>query len=72
MVLVDNKVESYASHLENGIPITDFLGDSSDEMLIILERYLLTLKGSEDVRKVILKDFCLERLQELMHPQQTD
>ena len=26
MVIVDNKVESYASNLENGIPITDFLG----------------------------------------------
>jgi TFIIF-interacting CTD phosphatase-like protein len=26
MVIVDNKIESYASNLENGIPITDFLG----------------------------------------------
>lgn len=26
MVIVDNKIESYASHLENGIPITDFIG----------------------------------------------
>ena len=69
MVLVDNKVESYASHLENGIPITDFLGDSSDEMLVVLERYLLTLNEAADVRKVILKDFCIERLQQLIHSQ---
>jgi len=26
IVIVDNKIESYASNLENGIPITDFLG----------------------------------------------
>jgi TFIIF-interacting CTD phosphatase-like protein len=26
MVIVDNKIESYASNLENGIPITDYLG----------------------------------------------
>ena len=30
MVIVDNKVESYASNLENGIPITDFLGQDDD------------------------------------------
>ncbi len=26
IVIVDNKIESYASNLENGIPIIDFLG----------------------------------------------
>ena len=26
IVIVDNKIESYASNLENGIPITDYLG----------------------------------------------
>lgn len=26
MVIIDNKIESYASNLENGIPITDYLG----------------------------------------------
>jgi TFIIF-interacting CTD phosphatase-like protein len=43
MVIIDNKIESYASNLENGIPITDYLGEDDDEMLEILERYLMKL-----------------------------
>lgn len=61
MVLIDNKVESYASHIENGVPITDFLGDYQDSMLVSLQQYLLALRGAEDVRQVILRDFCLEK-----------
>lgn len=30
IVIIDNKVESYASNLENGIPITDYLGQDDD------------------------------------------
>lgn len=44
IVIVDNKIESYASNLENGIPITDYLGQDHDEMLIILKKYLLKFK----------------------------
>lgn len=63
IVIVDNKIESYASNLENGIPITDYLGQDQDEMLKILERYLINLRKTDDVRQVILKDFFLENLQ---------
>ncbi len=61
MVIVDNKVESYASNLENGIPITDFLGQDDDQMLEHLERYLLRSIGDNctDVRDVIIRDFIV-------------
>lgn len=70
ILIVDNKVESYASNLENGIPITDFLGQEDDTMLEQLERYLLRNIASEqceDVRAVITRDFCVggERIREL-------
>lgn len=65
IVIVDNKIESYASNLENGIPITDYLGQDHDEMLIILKKYLLKFKDRNDVRQLILRDFYLEHLQEM-------
>lgn len=62
IVIVDNKIESYASNLENGIPITDYVGQENDDMLLILNRYLLKLRKVSDVREVILRDFFLENL----------
>jgi hypothetical protein len=52
-------VESYASNLENGIPISDFLGQDDDQMLEHLEKYLLRSIGDNcnDVREVIIRDF---------------
>lgn len=65
IVIVDNKIESYASNLENGIPIVDYVGQADDEMLVTLKKYLLKLKNKKDVRKVILRDFYLENLDEM-------
>jgi TFIIF-interacting CTD phosphatase-like protein len=65
MVIIDNKMESYASNLENGIPITDYLGQDEDEMLEILERYLLKMQYAQDVREVIVKDFFMGNLSDL-------
>lgn len=65
IVIVDNKIESYASNLENGIPIVDFIGQEEDEMLVTLKKYLLKLRNKKDVRKVILRDFYLENLEEM-------
>jgi len=36
IIIVDNKVGSYSSHLENGIPIKSFYGDLNDTMLLVL------------------------------------
>lgn len=66
---MDNKIESYASNLENGIPIVDFLGQEDDQMLEYLERYLIKSfgDGCDDVRDVITRDFSVraEKLNEL-------
>jgi TFIIF-interacting CTD phosphatase-like protein len=36
IIIVDNKVESYSSHLYNGIPITSYYGKDDDNMLAVL------------------------------------
>ena len=72
IVIVDNKIESYASHLENGIPITDYLGQDEDEILEILERYLIKLQDAGDVRQLILKDFYLENISEMRRQQEIE
>lgn len=60
---MDNKVESYSSNLENGIPIISYYGQEGDEMLKKLTSYLIrTLKYSDDVRACISKDFYVKDL----------
>lgn len=50
IVIVDNKVESYSSNLDNGIPIKSFYGDDNDNMLQLLQKYLMKLIEIDDVR----------------------
>jgi len=59
IIIVDNKIESYSSNLENGIPIISYYGQDGDRMLKKLARYLLNLKDTQDVREHIAKDFYL-------------
>jgi CTD nuclear envelope phosphatase 1 len=64
ILIVDNKVESYSSNLENGIPIESFLGDPKDKMLLSLKKYLINkIYQCNDVRDVICKDFFLKHLE---------
>ena len=46
-LIVDNQVFSFATHLSNGIPITDFYGDKKDCELIKFMKYIHQL-ASED------------------------
>lgn len=62
IIIVDNKIESYSSNLENGIPIISYYGQQGDYMLKKLSKYLLKLKDATDVRETILRDFYLEEL----------
>ena len=58
MVIIDNKVTSYALNLENGIPIKDFIGDRQDRELKQLTMYLMSrILNAKDVRTVIKEDF---------------
>jgi TFIIF-interacting CTD phosphatase-like protein len=61
VVLVDNKVKSYSLHLENGVPIKDFIGDPEDCVLEDLCKYLIKLRDADDVRSCIRNDFINNR-----------
>jgi TFIIF-interacting CTD phosphatase-like protein len=60
VIIVDNKIESFCSHLENGIPIKSFMGENDDNRLIYLVKHLMKLKDVKDVRPYIIKDFLLQ------------
>ena len=58
IVLVDDKVSSYAAQLDNGIPIPCYNGSEDDRALIKLKNYLLLhLKEAEDVRPILREHY---------------
>ncbi|CDW83768.1 nli interacting factor-like phosphatase family protein [Stylonychia lemnae] len=59
MIIVDNQVTNFMLQIHNGIPIKEFQGDKSDQVLKSLTQYLLSFKDIKDVRKKIHKDFDL-------------
>jgi len=44
IIIVDNKIESFCSHLENGIPIKSFFGEENDDRIFHLVNHLMKLK----------------------------
>lgn len=62
IIIVDNKIESYSSNLENGIPIKSYYGEDNDNRLPHLVKHLMKLKDVRDVRPYILKDFLLKEI----------
>lgn len=63
IIIVDNKVESYSTNLENGIPIISYYGQEGDLMLKKLAIYLKkNIKDAEDVRQCIARDFYVKDL----------
>ena len=67
MVIIDNLVESFGLHLNNGIPILDFDGKEKDNSLFTLIPFLKELSSVEDVRPVLKKKYNLEALGSLQH-----
>ncbi|CDW90362.1 nli interacting factor-like phosphatase family protein [Stylonychia lemnae] len=57
IVIVDNNIQSFYLQLTNGIPIYDYEGDKTDNVLINLTAYLRQFKSTDDVRIKINKDF---------------
>ncbi len=62
IIIVDNRIENFAIHFTNGLPILDFRGDSKDNQLALLENYLMRFLWVPDVRVKIKKDFKLTNL----------
>ena len=40
IIIVDNNIQSFYLQLSNGIPIYDYTGDKSDDILVPLASYL--------------------------------
>lgn len=50
LVMVDNSIDSVIYQLDNCVPVVPFYGDSSDQELVSLAKFLDLLHASEDVR----------------------
>ena len=64
VIIVDNNIQSFFLQLSNGIPIYDYTGDKSDEVLISLTAYLKKFRDVTDVRQKIDRDFQIKKLLE--------
>lgn len=62
MVLIDDKVQSFALQLNNGIPIKRWENDPDDKELKYLLPLLIKFSADFDVREVIKNHFGLEKL----------
>jgi len=61
-VIVDNYVYSFSFHLDNGIPIVPFFGESDDQELLKLTRYIEAIHCKEDLREPNKEAFQLTRI----------
>jgi TFIIF-interacting CTD phosphatase-like protein len=60
VVIVDNNMHSFFLQISNGIPIYDYTGDKSDNILIALTEYLKGFNFVNDSRQKIDKDFKIK------------
>lgn len=65
MVLVDNLSHSFGLHIDNGIPILEFVNDTEDVELKLLAQYLQELAKADDVREFNRSKLRLRELAEL-------
>lgn len=61
-VLVDNNAFCFLPQLSNGIPISSFYDDPSDNALSVLSTFLQRLDNEKDVRPLLNKSFNLQTL----------
>lgn len=62
VVIVDDLVHSFAFQLNNGVPILKWCDNKKDCELRFLYRYLMKIKGFDDLREINKKCFHLEEL----------
>eukprot|EP00826_Nyctotherus_ovalis_P048264 TRINITY_DN5661_c0_g1_i14.p1 TRINITY_DN5661_c0_g1~~TRINITY_DN5661_c0_g1_i14.p1 ORF type:complete len:507 (+),score=123.59 TRINITY_DN5661_c0_g1_i14:267-1787(+) len=65
VIIVDNSIFSFASQLDNGVPIIPFYDDKEDRILTKIKDYLLSLKDLDDFRIINKKTFSLTELYQL-------
>lgn len=64
MVIVDNSIVCFAFNLDNGIPISPYMGDNElDEELIFMASYLEDIYSFPDLRKANISNFNLSKIQ---------
>lgn len=68
VIIVDNSIFSFASQLDNGVPIIPFYDDKEDRILTKIKDYLLSLKDLDDFRIINKKTFSLTELYQLDIP----
>ena len=59
VILVDNSIISFAFNMDNGVPISAFIRQPSDEEFLYLVSYLEEIYSYPDVRDHIAKTFKL-------------
>jgi len=64
-LIVDNSILSFASQLDNGIPVIPFYEDKEDKLLPKIADYIMSLKDLPDVRLKNRDTFCLSQLYSL-------
>jgi len=64
VILVDNSVYSFGFQLDNGVPIIPFFNDPSDQELIYLAQYVLSLAHADDVRDQNAATFQLQEFKQ--------
>lgn len=60
LILVDNSVYSFGFQLNNGVPIIPYYNDPTDQELVYLAQYVLSLAQADDVREQNAATFQLE------------
>lgn len=69
IVIVDNCLFSYGFQLNNGMPILPYYNDKYDTELVELEKFLLSLVTSYDIRPRIEEHFLLRLFEKNYHNQ---
>jgi Dullard-like phosphatase family protein len=65
VIIVDNSIFSFASQLDNGVPIIPFYDDKEDCIMPKIRDYLISLKDLEDIREINKRTFSLSELYKL-------
>lgn len=59
-MIVDNSIHSYSFNMRNGVPILPYFDDKFDTELYELEKYLVSLVTSYDLRPLIEDQFLIK------------